>query len=408
MTVASRLRPLVCVLAAAVGLAVLVSLAPPASAYPGAPWFEPSKRYTGNFPDPSVFRDGSRFYAYGGSTGGAYLPAMTSTDLVNWYARPAYDPGSPLNQDRYFNDALPYPAKWGVDRAVSGRMTKEVWAPGVFQAAGRYVAFYSVRVQLSPDRFCISVATSSDPLGPFVDNTTGPLVCSSDPAGSIDPQPWQDPATGKNWLLWKNEGVPGSAPTRLWSRELDAAGTAFAPGSVGKPVLTTAMPWEGNLIENPSMARSPDGLWLFYSANEWRSAKYAIGYAKCDTPLGPCRRLTVGPLIRSTATRLGPGGATAFFDQYGRLSLAYHYWDAPYTDYPAFPECLITSCTDKGQRRMATVPLAMTPGRRFLRLPFPACLITSCTDKGQRRMATVAFAITADRKFLPLAHRVPS
>ena len=35
-------------------------------------------------------RVGGRYYAYGTSTGGAYLPVMTSTDLRQWVARPAY------------------------------------------------------------------------------------------------------------------------------------------------------------------------------------------------------------------------------------------------------------------------------------------------------------------------------
>jgi len=67
-------------------------LAPAAEAYPGAPWFRPSVVYTGNFPDPSVVVVGRSYVAYATTTGGAYLPAETSTDLVHWTARPSYDP----------------------------------------------------------------------------------------------------------------------------------------------------------------------------------------------------------------------------------------------------------------------------------------------------------------------------
>ena len=348
-------------LVALLGLAAAVLAPTSASAYPGAPWFEPSKPYTQNFSDPSVLRDGHRFVAYATSTGGAYLPAMTSTDLRTWTARPAYDPGAPLNRDPYFNDALPYPATWGVERSTGGRMDKEVWAPGVAKIGRTYVAFYTVRVRMTPARYCISVATSASALGPFRDRTTGPLVCSTDPAGSIDPQPWVDPSTGKAWLLWKNEGVPGRAPTRIWSRQLDAAGTGFAPGSTGRPLLATALPWEGNVIENPSMIRHGGAYWLFYSANEWRSARYATGYAKCASPLGPCKRSSTTPLLRNTSTRWGPGGATAFHDAAGRLRLAYHYWNAPYADYPAYPACQSAgTCTSQGQRRMAVASLGIS------------------------------------------------
>ncbi len=345
-------------------LASLLTLLAPgaASAYPGAPWFQPSKVYTQNFPDPSILRVGSTYYAYGTSTGGSYLPAMSSRDLRTWVARPKYDPGAPLNRDPYFNDALPYPASWGANRPVSGRLVKEVWAPGVAKIGTRYVAFYTVRVRMTPARFCLSVATSSSALGPFVDRSTRPLFCDSDPAGSIDPAPFVDPATGKAWLLWKSEGVVGSTPTRLWSRQLNSTGTGFAYGSARRELLRTALPWEGRVIENPSMIRYGGALWLFYSGNEWRSARYATGYAKCASPLGPCRRASLTPILRNTSTQLGRGAATAFLDTAGRLRLGYQYWNAPYTNYPAYPACLSNrSCTTQGQRRLGIAALRLTP-----------------------------------------------
>jgi beta-xylosidase len=355
----SRLLPLLVSLVAAL-VAALLSPAP-ASAYPGAPWFEPSRTYTANFPDPSLLRDGSAYYAYGTSTGGAYLPVLRSTDLRTWTARPKYDPGYPLNKDPYFNDALPYPASWGVDRAVGGRMKKEIWAPGVAKIGGRYVAFYTIRVRMSPARYCISLATSSSPLGPFVDRTTRPFVCDSDPAGSIDPAPYVDPLTGKAYLVWKSEGVVGAMPTRLWSRQLNTSGTGWAYGSTRRELLRTALRWEGNVIENPSMVRYAGSYWLFYSANEWRSGHYRVGIAKCSSPLGPCRRSRTTPLLANTSAQLGRAGGSAIVDAGGRLRLAYQYWNAPYTNYPAYSTCSRAgTCTTQGQRRMAVVPMRVS------------------------------------------------
>jgi hypothetical protein len=343
----------VLVLTAVLGAALLTSL-PHADAYPGAPWFKPSTPYTANFPDPSVIRVGGTYYAYGTATGGDYLPVMSSTDLVTWTARPAYDPGAPLNSDPQFNDALPRPASWAVDRpGVSGRLTKEVWAPGVATIGGHYVDFYAARVSLDHDRFCISVATASNPLGPFVDNTTAPLVCDADPNGSIDPQPFVD-VDGSPWLLWKSEGVPGVAPTHLWARPLTADGTGFLPGSSASILLTTSQGWEGNLIESPSMVRYHGQLYLFYSGNEAMSANYAIGVATCASMTGPCTKVSNNPIIASQGDRLGPGGPSAFLDAAGQLRLAYHWWNAPYTSYPAYPACTTNgTCTTQGQRRLA-------------------------------------------------------
>jgi hypothetical protein len=332
-------------------------LATPASAYPGAPWFEPDKPYAQNFPDPDVLRVGSTYYAYGTSTGGAYLPVMRSTDLRTWVARSAYDP--PGNDDPFFNDALPEPASWGADVSTGSRMTKQVWAPGVERFGDGYVAFYSIRTRVSPPRYCISRAVSASPEGPFVDRSSGPLVCDADPAGSIDPEPFVDPATGTPYLIWKSEGVVGSMPTRIWSRQLTADGTAFAADSTARELLRTSQAWEGNVIENPSMVRSGGQLYLFYSGNEFASADYATSYATCRTPAGPCTKARTTPLLASSGDRLGPGGASAFLDTADRLQLAHHWWNAPYTSYPAYPQCEREgTCQTQGQRRMSVVELS--------------------------------------------------
>jgi hypothetical protein len=344
-------------------LAVVAALAvatPGAQAYPGAPWFEPSKPYTSNFPDPSIVRVGGTYYAYGTSTGGSYLPAMSSTDLTNWTARPAYDPGPAGNpqRDRFFNDALPLPAPWAPDvNSGHPRLKKEIWAPGVAQIGGRFVAFFSVRDRVSPERFCISVATATNPLGPFSDDSGGCLQRDTDPKGSIDPQPFVDD-DGTPYLIWKSEGVPGSQPTKIWSRRLDASGTAFAAGSSPTMILATSQPWEGNVVENAAMVRHQGELYLFYSGNEWRSGNYATSYALCPSPTAACTKPRQGPLLASRNDRLGPGAPAPFVDAQGQLRLAYHYWNAPYTDYPSNPSCDGPNlCASQGQRRMAVEPV---------------------------------------------------
>ena len=366
---ALRTRSRALLTAVGVLLATLGVGATPASAYPGAPWFEPDKPYTENFPDPDVLRVGDTYYAYATSTGGAYLPVMRSTDLRTWVARSAYK--HPSSDDPYFNDALPQPASWAPD-VNGGRLSKEVWAPGVEQIGGRFVAFYSIRTVANPERFCISVATSASPEGPFVDNSSGPLQCDSDPKGSIDPEPFVDPATGTPYLVWKSEGVPGSQPTKIWIRQLAGDGTSFAPGTAQRELLRTSQGWEGNVIESPSMVRHNGQLYLFYSANEWRSADYAIGYATCSDVLGPCGKPRTTPLIASSGDRVGPGAPSAFVDASNRLQLAHHYWNAPYTSYPAYPECERNdSCTTQGQRRMAITELGAGPGGLQVGAPRP-------------------------------------
>jgi hypothetical protein len=286
---------------------------------------------------------------------------MTSTDLVTWTARPAYPFPNGYNGDRFYNDALVQPAAWAVDHG--GPLGKDVRTPGVARVAGRYLDYYAVGV--AGTRSCISVAVSSSPLGPFVDSSSGPLVCDADPNGSNDPQPFVDD-DGTPYLVWKSEGVPGSLPTRLWVQPLDGSGTGFLAGSAPSLLLETDQPWEGNVIENPSLVRWQGRLLLFFSGNEWQSASYAVGVATCDSVLGPCHDDPGNPILASGGGQLGPGGATGFVDLDGQLQIIYHWWNAPYTSYPAYPACLggqpevpgtPNGCTTQGQRRYAVAPV---------------------------------------------------
>ncbi len=362
---------------ALVGLLLLVD-AGTASAYPGAPWFRPGVPYTQNFPDPMVLRDGTTYWAYATSTGGSLMPAMSSTDLVTWTPRPAYAP-NPYNSDPYFNDSFPVPPKWtrhGTDRAGNAQ-----WGPGVAKFGSTWVAFTSWEV--SDTRRCISMATAPSPAGPFTDTSDAPFQCDDDPAGSIDPEPFID-VDGTAYLLWKSAGVVGSTPTRLWSRRLSADGRSFALFSAPNVLLATnpgtfidGIPqedtWEGHGIENPSMVHAGGAYWLIYSANEWRSADYRMGQASCAGPNGPCTRSSTSPLLDNTSSRLGRGGGSIFTDAAGRLHLINHYWNAPYTDYPPYPDCERTSsCTTQGQRREEVHPLSVADGALRIQPEVPA------------------------------------
>ena len=75
------------------------------------------------------------------------------------------------------------------------------------------------------------------------------------------------------------------------------------------------------------MVATAHGYLLFYGAGDWWSAFAGIGYAVCDTPVGPCTdRSTRGPWLGATAGALGPAGPAPFVDRDGTLRLAYHAW----------------------------------------------------------------------------------
>jgi Glycosyl hydrolases family 43 len=257
--------------------------------------------YCDDFADPFVLVVDDVHYAYSTSSGGMHVPVLTAGNVFRAGSR---------------HEALPKLPSWAVQNATL------VWAPSVLARGDRYVLYYTVG---APDgRHCISVATSDDPAGPFVDRSSGPFVCA-DPRGAIDPSPFVN-GDGHVFLQWKNidEGV-------IVSSELTADGL----GLVGRPqrLIGADQVWEASVVEGPSMVAAGGRYYLFYSGNDWRTANYAVGYAVCETPLGPCAKPASGPWLASSDGAQGPGGPQVFRDRDG-LWMVVHAWVGGRVGYP--------------------------------------------------------------------------
>lgn len=192
-------------------------------------------------------------------------------------------------------DALPDLPEWAV--------TGYTWAPSAAAAEGGWTLWFTARDRIT-GRQCVGAARASDPQGPY-EPDPGPLLCDGDLGGSIDPSPVVAP-DGRLTLLYKTDGNCCSLPTTIRAVALDSYGTGLA----GTPVelLREDSSWEGGVIEAPSMVFGPDGgWWLVYSANRWASSKYAVGAARCETPMGPCQKQAI-PALDDDAYP-GAGGA---------------------------------------------------------------------------------------------------
>jgi beta-xylosidase len=264
--------------------------------------------YDGDFPDPFILVTGDRYFAYGTQTGDMNVQVMESADLTGWEHR---------------GDALPELPPWA-DRG-------NTWSPAVLRREDTFVLYYAVRYE-EAGRQCISVATGSDPAGPFVDRSGEPLIFQEDRGGSIDPSPFVD-GDGTGYLLWKSDDNALDRAPSLWGAPLQPDGLALA----GEPaeLLRHDLAWEEPLIEAPSLARAADGSYvLFYSGGWWESDGYAIGYATGPAPLGPFRKETVdGPWLASEPGMAGPGGAEVFTDAAGQWHIAFHAWTPPRVGY---------------------------------------------------------------------------
>jgi beta-xylosidase len=268
-----------------------------------------------DFADPFVLHAGNAYYAFATGAGKTHLQVARSTDLSTW---------TPMS------DALPRLPTWAdPDPAFT-------WAPSVLARDGRFILYYTARDRASGYQ-CISRATAESPQGPYTDDSARALVCpvagSEGLCGAIDPSPFVD-AGGQPYLLWKSDENSAAchAPPRLWSQKLRDDGLELeGPAS---PLLTMDRPWELPIVEGPSMVAHDGTYYLFYSASEYESSKYAIGYATCTGPAGPCIKKTVdAPLRKSAGATLGPGGQEFFDDGTGHWLVAYHAWTAPVASY---------------------------------------------------------------------------
>jgi len=252
-----------------------------------------------DFPDPDVIDVSGTYFAYGTNAASGNVQILQSSNLTQW---------------SLVGDALPSVAKW----ALPGY----TWAPGVARLGSTVLLYYTVATSSSE---CISVASASQPQGPFHDVSSGPLVCQPSLGGSIDPSPFFD-RSGRLYLSWKSNGGSFGHLATIWAQPLAPSGTAMANGSAPVALLQPSQAWEGMVVEGPSMWNDQGTYFLFYSANNWKTASYAEGVAACAGPLGPCSKPLSRPILTSQAPFSGPGGGTVFTNSQGQPLIAFHGW----------------------------------------------------------------------------------
>lgn len=291
---------------------------------PSGPLYPPVIR--ADFPDPFLLEYSGGYLAYATNTDNANVQMASSADLATW--RVLFDDPAAGK----LHDALPVLPSW----AQAG----DTWAPEVIQISGTWVLYFTARDTASGLQ-CVGVATSADPRGPFTSPAPQPLVCQTALGGSIDPSPFRD-ADGQLYLYFKNDGNNPVAdkPTQIFAQRLAADGLSLT----GSPVslVQNDQPWEGRVVEAPTMVVRGGAYTLFFSANDYgwqpsqRVSSYAIGYATCQGPLGPCADNPDNPFLASSVQPClsGPGHQTVF-QSGGKEYFAFHSWSATKDCAPA-------------------------------------------------------------------------
>ncbi|MFD7630990.1 glycoside hydrolase family 43 protein [Streptomyces sp. NPDC059851] len=301
-TVVRRFVRSVAVTAAGVLAAGLLGAAP-ARAAAAAPVLDR------NFPDPDVVKVGRTYHAYATNGEAANIQHATSTDLVHW-APVATDP-------------LPRLGDW----AEPTRSL--VWAPEVFANGRGFTMHYTARDRASGKQ-CIGVALSSSPDGPFEPSGGGPLVCPAEQGGAIDAASFTEGRS--RYLLWKNDGNCCGLATRIHLQPVSWDGTRTTGEPV--PLIGQDLPWEGQLVEAPTLVRRDGRYVLFYSADSYADHRYKTGYAVADHLTGPYTKAPE-PLMSTEslggAVR-GPGGQDVVTGPDGRDRILFHGWSPDGSD----------------------------------------------------------------------------
>ena len=191
---------------------------------PSSPPAATGQRYAnpvipGDYPDPSVIRDGGRYWLV--TTSGGWRPPFTmlhSRDLVNWVVA---------------GSVLRHRPRWA---------TEHFWAPELVRRGRRFLVYYAAKS--TRGRFCVAVASARSPAGFFTDH--GPLVCS--PEGSIDPLAVQD-EKGVPHLIWKEDGNARGRATPIMAAPLTPDGLHIT--GTPRELFRADAPWERGVVERP-------------------------------------------------------------------------------------------------------------------------------------------------------------
>ena len=275
-----------------------------------------------NFPDPDILLVDGVYHAYATNNDGDNVQHATSTDLETW---------------TLLDDVAPVLGDWVGDCsfAPGGATDQCVWAPEVAEVEGGYALYYTARDELSGNQ-CIGVALSDSPDGPFVPVGDDPLVCPvaergvPEQGGAIDAATYTE--DGRLYLLWKADGNCCTLPAIIYIQELSADGTTFLSEPV--ELIRNDQPYEGAVVEAPTLVKIDGTYYLFYSANDFYGGNYRTAYATSTSLLGPYTKAETELLTTDRFDEglvRGPGGQDVVVGPDGELAIVFHGWDPTYS-----------------------------------------------------------------------------
>ncbi|HEY0078631.1 MAG TPA: family 43 glycosylhydrolase [Pyrinomonadaceae bacterium] len=260
----------------------------------------------GDFPDPSVIRVGTDYWAMTTTgTWAPHFPILHSRDLVNW---------------RVVGYVFEKSPAW---------VKSDFWAPEITHDRGRFLVYYTARREEGRGKtgtLCVAVASAKSPVGPYTDH--GALVCEIPElknVGSIDGFFIRDE---KNvpYLIWKADGndAEPDVPTSIFAQRLTEDGTRLV--GKRKEILRNDAAWERHVVEGSFILKRGRWFYHFYSGNACcgRGCDYALGVARSRRLLGKWEKSPKNPIVDDNSDWQCPGHGSIVSTPDGRDFLLYH------------------------------------------------------------------------------------
>lgn len=247
--------------------------------------------------DPTIFFHDGIYYLYGTGRANEGFLVYTSEDLKIWEGPKGVNDGFALREGDAFGD-------------------KGFWAPQVFFHNGRFYMAYTANEK-------IAIAESDSPLGPFAQEIKEPL---SAPVKQIDPFVFIS-EDGTKYLYHVRVADGGN---RLFVAEMEEDFSGIKPETLKECIRATET-WENrenadwSVTEGPSLLQRGPWYYLVYSANDFRSKNYAVGYARSKSPEGPWEKYADNPILhRTDVGKAGTGHGDFFQDSAGTMYYVFH------------------------------------------------------------------------------------
>lgn len=184
-------------------------------------------------------------------------------------------------------------------------------APQIVQLEDRYLLTYSAQ-----GKMC--VAESKDLTGPYKQRENRPITDAQE--ANIDTYLFGDD-DGK-WYMYharniQQDDMEGNV---IFVAEFDMETLKLKEETL-KECIRVTEPWEltfdgmqlnNKTVEGPTVIKRDSIYYMFYSANDYRSVDYAVGYAISKSPYGPWEKRP-GPIIHASDVHENGSGHGDFF-----------------------------------------------------------------------------------------------